>query len=118
MGIDIAEDVLQYNHKNFVLFFKRIIDILLFSDVDEDQWNPVLGALSSVDRDYGWFVNNISHNIHVHQIHHLFPIIPHYHLKEATVAFRRAFPHLVRERVDGSNVVTFMKTLNHWISAF
>lgn len=61
----------------------------------DDQWNYVKGNLSAVDRDYGIF-HDITHSIGTHQIHHLFPIIPHYHLKEATTAFRSAFPHLVR----------------------
>uniref|UniRef100_M4BT46 Fatty acid desaturase domain-containing protein n=1 Tax=Hyaloperonospora arabidopsidis (strain Emoy2) TaxID=559515 RepID=M4BT46_HYAAE len=63
---------------------------------DED-WSYVKGNLSSVDRSYGPLIDNLSHNIGTHQVHHLFPIIPHYKLKPATAAFRRAFPHLVRK---------------------
>mmetsp|Transcript_6983 Transcript_6983/g.21258 ORF Transcript_6983/g.21258 Transcript_6983/m.21258 type:complete len:359 (-) Transcript_6983:101-1177(-) len=61
----------------------------------DSNWNYVKGNLSSVDRDYGW-LHTVTHNIGTHQIHHLFPIIPHYNLEEATAAFRKAFPHLVR----------------------
>ena len=53
------------------------------------------GQLSSVDRDYGW-AHDLTHNIGTHQIHHLFIKIPHYHLEEATAAFRKSYPHLVR----------------------
>ncbi|KAL3846825.1 hypothetical protein ACJMK2_017779 [Sinanodonta woodiana] len=67
-----------------------------FSD---DTWTFVKGQLSSIDRDYGW-ANSFIHNIGTHQIHHLFPIIPHYHLEEATSYFRNAFPHLTRKRDD------------------
>lgn len=47
----------------------------------DSAWTYVKGSLSSVDRDYGALVNNVSHNIHLHQIHHLFPKIPHYRLR-------------------------------------
>lgn len=49
------------------------------------EWTYVKGNLSSVDRDYGLLVNILSHYINVHQIHHLFPIIPHYKLVKGTV---------------------------------
>ncbi len=78
-----------------------------------EEWNYLKGALSSVDRDYGIIVNNLSHNINLHQIHHIFPIIPHYHLEEATKAFRIAFPLLVRLK-KGSNVYWFFKGLYYW----
>eukprot|EP00188_Purpureofilum_apyrenoidigerum_P003988 Plantae.Rhodophyta-Purpureofilum_apyrenoidigerum.ctg4333.p1 GENE.Plantae.Rhodophyta-Purpureofilum_apyrenoidigerum.ctg4333~~Plantae.Rhodophyta-Purpureofilum_apyrenoidigerum.ctg4333.p1 ORF type:complete len:359 (+),score=51.29 Plantae.Rhodophyta-Purpureofilum_apyrenoidigerum.ctg4333:149-1225(+) len=61
----------------------------------DSNWNYVKGNLSSVDRDYGW-LHTLTHNIGTHQVHHLFPIIPHYYLEEATTAFRKAFPHLVK----------------------
>ncbi|KAH9489001.1 fatty acid desaturase (DSD1) [Bulinus truncatus] len=62
-----------------------------------DLWDNVRGQLSSVDRSYGW-CHYIIHSIGTHQIHHLFPKVPHYHLEEATVAFRKAFPKLVNIR--------------------
>jgi omega-3 fatty acid desaturase (delta-15 desaturase) len=52
--------------------------------------------LSSVDRNYGW-AHSLVHNIGTHQIHHLFPKIPHYHLEEATARFRSQYPQLVRK---------------------
>ena len=60
-----------------------------------ERWNYVKGNLSSIDRSFGTILDNLTHHIGTHQIHHLFPIIPHYHLEEATAAFRKAFPHLV-----------------------
>ncbi|CAF1106624.1 unnamed protein product [Rotaria sordida] len=65
----------------------------------DDEWNYVKGQLSTVDRHYG-HVHSIIHSIGTHQIHHLFPKIPHYHLEEATVHFRKAFPNLVRVNYD------------------
>ncbi|BFZ00500.1 hypothetical protein BsWGS_03539 [Bradybaena similaris] len=63
----------------------------------DNLWDNVRGQLSSVDRSYGW-CHYLIHNIGTHQIHHLFPKIPHYHLEEATEAFRKAFPKLVNIR--------------------
>lgn len=74
----------------------------------DNQWTALKGSLSAVDRDYGWLVNNLSHNIHLHQIHHLFPKIPHYHLAEATDAFKRVFPELYCAR-GGSNLANFAR---------
>ena len=64
-----------------------------------ETWTNVRGQLSSVDRHYGW-CHSIIHHIGIHQIHHLFSKIPHYHLEEATVAFRESFPQLVVVRND------------------
>jgi omega-3 fatty acid desaturase (delta-15 desaturase) len=79
----------------------------------DEEWTHVKGSVSSIDRDYGFLVNNLSHNINLHQIHHLFPKIPHYHLHEATLAFRKAFPALVRTK-GGSNLVAFARGLYNW----
>ncbi|TMW64413.1 hypothetical protein Poli38472_013035 [Pythium oligandrum] len=63
----------------------------------DSEWTYVKGNLSIIDRDYGWIVSNLSHKIGTHQLHHLFPTIPHYNLIPATTHFRTAFPHLVRK---------------------
>jgi len=61
-----------------------------------EKWTFVLGNIfTTVDRDYGLF-HGITHSIGTHQIHHLFPIIPHYHLEEATSYFRKAYPQYVK----------------------
>ena len=47
------------------------------------------GALSTVDRDYGWFLNTVHHHIaDTHVLHHLFSQIPHYHAQEATESIK------------------------------
>lgn len=74
------------------------------------NWNYVRGNLSSIDRDYGW-MNSIIHNIGTHQVHHLFPIIPHYNLCEATKNFRAAYPHLVRDRTEKSIFSEFIHSM-------
>ncbi|RHZ18221.1 hypothetical protein DYB31_014316 [Aphanomyces astaci] len=80
----------------------------------DSTWTYVKGNLSSVDRSYGWLVDELSHNIGTHQVHHLFPIIPHYKLKEATSHFRKAYPHLVRVNTEPI-VGAYFKTLDLFV---
>jgi len=61
----------------------------------DSEWDYVRGQLSTVDRHYG-IVHHVIHSIGTHQMHHLFSLIPHYHLELATKHFRAAFPDLVR----------------------
>jgi omega-6 fatty acid desaturase (delta-12 desaturase) len=52
------------------------------------NWEWMLGALTTVDRDYGIW-NYFHHDIgNTHVLHHLFSKIPHYHAKEATEAIK------------------------------
>lgn len=51
------------------------------------EWSFLKGALSTIDRDYG-FINPIHHHIGTHVAHHLFLGIPHYHLQTATAALK------------------------------
>ena len=52
-----------------------------------DDWYFLKGALSTIDRDYG-FLNAIHHDIGTHVAHHIFLNMPHYHLKAATKAIK------------------------------
>ncbi|CAF4046975.1 unnamed protein product [Rotaria sp. Silwood2] len=77
-----------------------IITMLHHTEIDvpwyaDSEWNNVKGQLSTIDRDYG-YAHSVIHSIGTHQIHHLFTKVPHYHLEEATMHFRKAFPDLVR----------------------
>jgi len=77
-----------------------IITMLHHTEIDipwyaDSEWSNVKGQLSTVDRHYG-HVHSVIHSIGTHQIHHLFTKVPHYHLEEATVHFRKAFPDLVK----------------------
>jgi len=50
-----------------------------------EEWSFIRGALCTVDRNYGTFLNTLFHNIgDTHVAHHLFSTMPHYHAAEAT----------------------------------
>jgi acyl-lipid omega-3 desaturase len=55
----------------------------------DSTWSFVKGALSTVDRKYG-FIEPIHHNIGTHVIHHIFSKIPHYNLLEANKYLKKA----------------------------
>jgi omega-3 fatty acid desaturase (delta-15 desaturase) len=63
---------------------------------DNTSWSFLKGALETIDRKYGYYVDELSHNItDCHVVHHLFfTKIPHYHLAEAT---RSIAPLLIKE---------------------
>ena len=66
---------------------------------DDPDWAWLAGALSTVDRDYGWFLNAAFHHIaDTHVAHHLFSSIPHYHAVEATAALKKVLgPYYARD---------------------
>jgi len=58
----------------------------------DETWSFNKGAFETVDRDYGKWVNRMSHHMmDGHVAHHLFfTKIPHYHLEEATTELVKA----------------------------
>jgi omega-3 fatty acid desaturase (delta-15 desaturase) len=104
--------VLVYGCYFMIVTFQQHNDINMPWYGDPD-WTFVKGALSSVDRSYGPF-NWIVHNIGTHQLHHLFPSIPHYHLREATEHFAAAFP-LLRRRAGGVPIVAYFTNVRNYI---
>jgi omega-3 fatty acid desaturase (delta-15 desaturase) len=62
-------------------------DGVLYTD---DTWSFTKGAFETVDRDYGKWINRMSHHMmDGHIVHHLFfTKVPHYRLEEATIALQ------------------------------
>lgn len=57
---------------------------------DDADFHFATAAMETVDRQYGWGIDDAHHNItDGHVAHHLFfTKIPHYNLKKATAAIR------------------------------
>jgi acyl-lipid omega-3 desaturase len=54
---------------------------------DDKDWTFLKGAETTYDRNYGWLIEHLHHNIGTHVIHHIFfQKVPHYHLVQATEA--------------------------------
>ncbi|KAI9021893.1 fatty acid desaturase [Hyaloraphidium curvatum] len=73
-------------------------------------WTFAAGALETVDRTYGWPIDDLSHNItDAHLVHHLFAReIPHYRLREATDAIAAAGVAKGHKRVEEIPYVGFI----------
>jgi len=85
---------LQYYVGPYVIFvmWLDLVTFLHHTEADipwyrGEDWYFLKGALSTIDRDYG-FINPIHHNIGTHVAHHIFSNMPHYHLLEATEAIK------------------------------
>jgi omega-3 fatty acid desaturase (delta-15 desaturase) len=61
-----------------------------------EEWSWLRGALSTADRRYGAF-EKLHHDAGCHVVHHLFPGIPHYRLREAAAAVRPQLGPLYHE---------------------
>jgi omega-6 fatty acid desaturase (delta-12 desaturase) len=73
-----------------------VVTLLQHSDdeaphYDNEDWDFVRGALSTIDRNYGSIINNMLHHItDGHVVHHLFSTMPFYHAIQATPYVRKA----------------------------
>nr|CCA22140.1 fatty acid desaturase putative [Albugo laibachii Nc14] len=55
----------------------------------DDEWTWLRGALATVDRSFGAYLNGVLHHItDTHVVHHLFSSMPFYHAQEATEAVK------------------------------
>eukprot|EP00658_Telonema_sp_P-2_P037164 TRINITY_DN26758_c0_g1_i1.p1 TRINITY_DN26758_c0_g1~~TRINITY_DN26758_c0_g1_i1.p1 ORF type:complete len:110 (+),score=29.12 TRINITY_DN26758_c0_g1_i1:206-535(+) len=77
---------------------------------DDTEWSFVKGAFETVDRDYGWGIDDFHHNItDGHVVHHLFSTsIPHYNLSAATAALR------VGLQKEPASSMLYHKRDSHW----
>lgn len=80
----------------FVNFWLVLITFLQHTDPkmphyrDERTWNFQRGALCTIDRSFGKFLDHMFHGIaHTHVAHHLFSQMPFYHAEEATAALKK-----------------------------
>ncbi|KAK3816128.1 MAG: delta-12 desaturase [Benniella sp.] len=79
----------------FVNFWLVLITFLQHTDPKmphyrEGTWNFQRGALCTVDRSFGKFLDHMFHGIaHTHVAHHLFSQMPFYHAEEATYHLKK-----------------------------
>jgi len=63
--------------------------------LSNSEFTFIRGAFLTIDRPYGKLIDFLHHNIgSSHVIHHIYPNIPHYRAKQATLAIRKAFPKI------------------------
>jgi len=81
-----------------------------------ESWSYMKGNIFSViDVSYGKFLDYLVQDNGYHQIHHLFPHLPTYHMKEATKHLRNNFPHLTKNR-DMNIVSAYWHYLGNFIN--
>jgi omega-6 fatty acid desaturase (delta-12 desaturase) len=79
---------------------------------DAKNWNYVRGALATIDRRYGWILDEWMHNItDSHVVHHLFSTVPHYNAIEIT---RKYIKDLVGEFYAYDDRSLYTTTVESW----
>ena len=70
---------------------------------DEDAWDWLKGALSTIDRAYPEYINALHFDIgSTHVLHHLFSALPHYNAREASNEIKKVLG--VKYNFDSRNI--------------
>lgn len=75
-------------------------------DMDERYLisHSIIGALSTIDRNYPPFIDELHHHIGTtHVLHHIFSDLPHYNTKEANIHMKKVLGPLHNE--DSKNIL-------------
>jgi len=74
----------------------------------EGEWEYVLGGLETIDREFGFGLDDLTHHItDCHVAHHMFSDMPHYNLPAATEGVRGVLePRGLYKKRDTSNFLT------------
>ncbi|KAH7702105.1 FAT-2 protein [Aphelenchoides avenae] len=80
---------------------------------EQGTWTFVMGQTQTFDRVYGLGIDWVLHHVtDCHVVHHFFPKIPHYHLKEATEAITRVmkwYPGVYKRRACYFHLFEFLR---------
>eukprot|EP00698_Gefionella_okellyi_P004428 TRINITY_DN14086_c0_g1_i1.p1 TRINITY_DN14086_c0_g1~~TRINITY_DN14086_c0_g1_i1.p1 ORF type:complete len:363 (+),score=48.57 TRINITY_DN14086_c0_g1_i1:59-1147(+) len=78
---------------------------------ENSEWTFLRGALSTVDRTMGFWLNHkVHHLVDTHVLHHIFPQIPHYHAEEASEHLQRVLGDYYK-RDESNFAVSFWKAI-------
>lgn len=79
---------------------------------DDEEWSWLRGALCSIDRTLGSFLDYKTHHIvDTHVCHHLFSHIPFYHAQEATKALRKVLGKYYVSDFETNFLVAYYRNL-------
>lgn len=85
--------------------------------LDEGEWNWLKGAICTVDRSFGSFLDSKLHHItDTHVCHHIFSKIPFYHAEEATRAIRTKLGVYHKDETSKSFFGALYHNLQHCVA--
>lgn len=95
-NVATIEPPTSYTLQNNCRWTHAVLFPSLLQTFDNSDFHFATAAMETVDRKYGWGIDDAHHNItDGHVAHHLFfTKIPHYNLKKATAAIRPSLEKL------------------------